>query len=176
MSTPENVPPISQLNPDEHGVGTLTTAPPKTEGGYQKMRAYNLKTSQPVGWVGVGSNNYIELFEKKDHKDVTTVKWVASGGKNYLARLTSPNDRFLGNYWVPWRGEWGVWGLPGGGTVYPVIWLPDHSIQLDIPPRTPAWRAKSFLQSPPSAYGYGEERLCTWSEGTNDAILRLEFE
>jgi hypothetical protein len=158
-------------------VGTLTTAPPRTEGDYQKMRAYNLKTSEPKGWVGVGYNNYIYLYEKKDDAKVTTVKWVTSGTKNYLARRTSPDDRFLGNFWVPWRGEWAVWGLAGGGSVYPVIWLPDHSIQLDIPPRTPAWRAKSFLQNPPSVpYGYDEEGYCTWSEGTNDLILRFEFE
>lgn len=144
--------------------GPLTADPPKVDQGYRRMRAYDVMTNDPKGWLGCTGNLNLYLYQDSNDPHVAAVKFVDYKDQKWLARDTTPYDRFAGVA----TQSYATWGLTGGWND-PVIWNADHTVSLD-PKYKPEYANRSL---------YNYDGYCCWSDRddpNNRNVLRFEFE
>ena len=90
--------------------------------GYKKMRCTNKMTGEFIGYLGT-HNNAVAIGPKLD--DASDIKWEPNGNDEYLAKETTPNDRYLGGS----SGDYAGWGLWIGESA-PVVRNSDGTISL----------------------------------------------
>jgi hypothetical protein len=71
------------------------------------MKCTNLATGEFIGWLGT-YNNSVDLVH--DSASAASLAWLSYGSDLYLAKETSPADRFLGLG----ANSSACWGLTGG--------------------------------------------------------------
>jgi hypothetical protein len=130
-----------------------------TEKGYTKLACFNRKTGQLLGYLGT-LRNYLTLVEDKENG--AWVQWRPEDKLMYLAKSTTPADRFLG---VAERGYAG-WSLQGTSWVNAVDYQTDHSIAIK-------GDTKRRLYGPYETLG--SQYVCWSEDDTNDNILRCEM-
>ena len=141
--------------------GALRSELPQIVAGYRKMKAFDKMTGDFKGWLGSTGNMNLYLYDLEDDSHVAWVRFADFKDQKWLARDTTPNDRFLG---LATQG-YATWGLTGGWN-NPIIWHPDHTISLD--PKHDASLRNRFL--------YLYKGYCCFSDdGSNSNILRFEF-
>ena len=141
--------------------GALRSEQPQVVAGYRKMKAFDKMTGDLKGWLGSTGNMNLYLYDSEDDSHVAWVRFADFKDQKWLARDTTPNDRFLG---LATQG-YATWGLTGGWN-NPIIWHPDHTISLD--PKHDASLRNRFL--------YLYKGYCCFSDdASNSNILRFEF-
>jgi hypothetical protein len=92
--------------------------------GYTKMLCFNRMTREKVGYMGT-HDNYVSLVE--DESDAVDVKWESDGDKGqYLAKATSPNNRYL----AVSNRDYAGWDLWANENLKPVRLNEDGTISL----------------------------------------------
>lgn len=61
---------------------------------YQVMQCTNIATHTIIGYLGVATNEYAIIVDSIEKAQ--KFKWVSDGSSLYLAKQTTPNDRYLG--------------------------------------------------------------------------------
>ena len=123
---------------------------------FATVRCYSLSSGAFLGWLGVGTNNYVVLVG--DEKQAHGLDWYAYGNDLYLRKNTSPAYRYIGEG-VYSYADWGLWG---GNYKSPVIYNPDSTLTLKGAPGR-------------SLYLYKDNQLC-WSNGETDLnFVRVEL-
>ena len=89
---------------------------------YKKMSCKNRMTGDFVGYLGT-HNNSVAIGPKTE--DASLIKWVPDDDDQYLAKQTTPNDRYLGGASDGYAG-WGLWI----GDCAPVVRNSDGTISL----------------------------------------------
>ncbi len=128
--------------------------------GYHKLECRNFNTKQVVGYLA-SNNNYVTLTSDKENG--AWVQWRYKDNLTYLAKDTTPNDRFLG---LAEQG-YGGWGLQGTEWSGPLDYDGDnHTIALRGTTR--------YLYGPYETLG---KAYACWSEEgeKNSNILRCEM-
>lgn len=96
--------------------------------GYFKMMCYNKMTKQFVGYMGTYGND-VSLVA--DEAEAVDVKWEPVDSDTYLAKETSPNDRYLGLA----ANDYAAWDLWGNkSSRQPVVLNADGTISLKNKP------------------------------------------
>lgn len=112
---------------------------------YAHVKCYSVADGSFLGWLGVGTNNYVVLVGKES--DAHEFDWYVYGDDLYLRKNTSPAYRYLGEG-VYSYADYGLWG---GNYKSPVVYNPDSTVSLkDAPSRR--------------LYVYKDNQLC-WSNG-----------
>ncbi len=128
--------------------------------GYKKMKCFNLMTGEFKGYLST-LRNYVTLVPDKEHG--AWLQWKEEDGDMYLAKDTTPNDRFLGEA----ERRYASWGLKGGWRE-PIVYNADGTISLKS-------NTKVKLYGPYETLG--NDYVCwTEPEGNNQAILRFVME
>lgn len=125
---------------------------------YRTVPCYNRKTNKFVGYLGTNSAD-LSLVQNTGDTSTAWCKWVYQDGNLYLAKETTPQDRWLGLGSNSYAG----WGL----TWYdPIVVNADKTISLKSAP-------ERRLYGP---FNKGGVDYLRWSEDdTNDDILRIEL-
>lgn len=128
--------------------------------GYKKMKCFNLMTGEFKGYLST-LRNYVTLVSEKDQG--AGLQWHEEGGDMYLAKDTSPAERFLGLA----ERSYADWGAKGGWREA-VLLNADGTISLKSTPERKLYGPYETL---------GSEYVC-WAERgeNNQAILRFVME
>ncbi|MBU2359324.1 MAG: hypothetical protein KKB02_10395 [Alphaproteobacteria bacterium] len=151
---------LTAFDPDESDA--LAKAAARDTSTYFHLRAYDLMTNEPKGWLGCtqgAAANYLRLYDDKDA--ASFVKYVNDGDLKYLARDTTPNDRYLGLATNSYAG----WGLKGGWR-NPIKLHANGSISLD-PYEDASFKDRYLYLYGASVYS---DYLC-WSEDANNSNI-----
>lgn len=128
--------------------------------GYHKLECRNINTNEIVGYLG-NVRGYGVLEQKKS--DGAWVQWRYKDNMTYLAKDTTPNDRFIGLAENSYSG----WGLQGTNWVSAVDYdSAKHTLALS--------GTKRFLYGPYETLG--SAYVCWSKEGeSNSNILKCEM-
>ena len=95
--------------------------------GYSKMKCYNKMTKQFVGFIGTHGNSVSLVTDVADAADV---KWEPHDNDLYLAKETTPNDRYL----AVGERDYAAWDLWTNLHLEPVVLNSDGTISLKNKP------------------------------------------
>jgi len=96
--------------------GALRSELPQIVAGYRKMKAFDKMTGDMKGWLGSTANMNLYMYDSEDDKHVAWVRFADFKDQKWLARDTTPNDRFLG---LATQG-YATWGLEQPNHLAPV--------------------------------------------------------
>jgi hypothetical protein len=83
------------------------------------LACYNLRTSELVGYLGAGGSLNASTSIVANKADGANVKWAYVGSDTYLAKDTTPNNRYLGLGSQSYAC-WGLWTPTGW--VNPIVY------------------------------------------------------
>jgi hypothetical protein len=129
---------------------------------YGVMKCTNIYTNEFLGYLGTASDQYATIVS--DISSATQFKWYSYESDLYLARQTTPQDRYLAVY--PFAGvdyaTYGLWIGRNKYYVHAILYNSDKSISLKEDPRR-------------KLYKYDDYYLA-WSNGeSNQNILAFEL-